>query len=226
MAALLELLEARINDDVLRKLSRQIDADVTSTRHAVSAALPLLIGSLAREANESQTRARTLNTSLERNHDGSLLENLGPLLDRSGGGHAVTDAGSGFPGGYTIDRCAADGDGVLRYVLDDRRAAVENGISRACGLDVSRVALLLPILATIVMSALGRLKRERDLDEDGLARMLNRERVDVEKKTPEVKRDRLLGFLELSDDRKIIEEVARIGSVFCGKVPAAAGPSE
>lgn len=214
MPVLLELLERHVNGDVIRGLSSKIDGDETGTRHAVAAALPLFIGALARQANESQGQAQALIKALNRDHDGSLLDNLGPLLHLSAGGHSLTDAGSGYAGGYTIDRCAADGDGILRHVFGDRRSAVENGISRASGLDVRKVSLLMPILATIVMSAAGKLKSDRNLDADGIARLLNRERLEAERETPAMNRGGLLDFMDSEDDGAVIEEVARIGSAF------------
>jgi hypothetical protein len=225
MPALLDLLRQRINEDIIRKLNSQIDGDATSARNAIAAALPLLIGGLARRANESQRQAQSLVTALEKNHDGSLLDNLGPLLDLSAGGHTVTDAGSGYAGGFSIDRCSADGDGILHHLFGDRRPAVENGISRASGLDIKKVHQLLPILATAVMSALGQIAQQQRFDADGLARMLNRERAEAEREAPGVNGGSLHDFLDNPDDGEVMEEVAQIGSAFREHTfkPAAAG---
>jgi hypothetical protein len=214
MPVLLDVLGLALTGDIVRKLSDQVGGDLASTQKAISAAIPLLIGGLARDANSSQSRAQILERVLSQDHDGSLLDNLDGLLGRSEGGHAMTDVGNGYAGGYTIDRRAADGDGILRHILNDRRAAVENGISRASELDVRKVTLLLPILAVIVMSALGRMKQEQNLDADGLARLLNRERAQVEREAPEMRSGGLMDYLDSDDDGEVIEQVEQISSVF------------
>ncbi len=217
MPLLLDLLSRQMTGGIIRRLADQIGADETTTRKAVMAALPLIIGMLARNANNSQTDARNLERSLKQDHDGSILDNLDGLLGQSAGGHAITDAGNALPGGYTIDRRGADGEGILANIFGERRNAVELGISRASGLDVKKVAMLTPILALAIMSGLGKLRQEQKLDADGLARVLNRERADVEKGAPEVRRGILMDFLDSDRDGDVIEEVARIGSLFGDK---------
>lgn len=217
MPVLLELLGRAMTGDTVRKLSDQIGADLSSTQKAISAALPLFVGALARDANESEQNARALERALKEDHDGSLLGSLNDLLGRSGGGHALTDAGNAYAGGYSIDRCAADGEGILQHLLGERRAAVENGISRASELGVREVALLTPLLAVVLMSALGRIRGEQNLDADGLARLLNRERAEVEREAPDMKRGGLMDYLDGEDEGAVIEEVERISSAFQGR---------
>lgn len=214
MPALIDLLARYLTGDTVRHLSDQVGGDFTSTQKAIAAAIPLLIGGLARDANSSQNRAQALQQALEKDHDGSLLDSLDDLLDRSAGGRSLMDAASGYVGGYEIDRRAADGEGILRHILGDRRPAVENGISRASELDVRKVALLMPILAIIVMSALGRMQREQNLDPDGIARLLNRERAQVERERPGVKSGGLMDYLDSDDDGEVIEQVEQISAIF------------
>lgn len=214
MPALIDILARSLTGETVRRLSDQVGGDLASIQKAISAAIPLLIGGLARDANSSQTRAQALERALEKDHDGSLLDSLDDLLRRSEGGHTFTDAGSGYEGGYSIDRRAADGEGVLRHILGDRRPAVENGISRASELDVRKVAQLMPILAVLVMSALGRMRQEQNLDADGLARLLNRERAQVERERPEVRSGGLMDYLDSDDDGEVIEQVEHISSIF------------
>lgn len=217
MTRLLELLGRVMTGDTVRKLSDQIGADLPSTGKAISATLPLLVGALARNANESQRNAQALEDALKADHDGSLLDHLNDVLGRSAGGHSLTDAGNAYAGGYTIDRCSADGEGILQHMLGRRRAAVENGISRASEVDVRKVALLTPLLAVILMSALGRIRGEDNLDADGLARLLNRERAEVEREAPEMKSGGLMDYLDGENDGDVIEEVERISSAFQGR---------
>lgn len=211
MSALLDLLTQHLDDDLVAGLAEQIGGDRTGTRNAVTAALPVLVGGLARNARGG---AEGLAQALSANHDGSLLDHLGPLLSRSSGGHNLTDAASDAPGGYSVDRKAVDGDGILGHLLGDRRGAVEAGISKASGLDVRQVSRLLPLLAPIVMSALGRLRAQQGLDASGLAGLLDRERSELEGQAGAA--GGLMGLLDRDGDGGIVDDVAKAGAAFAG----------
>lgn len=213
MPALLDLLSQRMSDDLVGQLADQIGGDRTGTRKAIAAALPVLVGGLAKNA---QGGADGLNDALAKDHDGSLLDNLGDLLRLSSSSHTVTDADSRVPGGYTVDRRAADGDGILRHLLGDRRNAIETGISKASGLDVRHVAKLLPLLATTVMSALGKLRQEQGLDAGGLAGLLDGERSALERDADGAPASGLMGLLDRDGDGSLIDDVAKAGASFAG----------
>ncbi len=210
MPALLDTIAQQLSGETVRMLSRQIGADEHATRKAVASALPLLIGGLARSSNESHATASALTKVLARDHDGALLDNLQDLLQRSAGGGSLADAGG--DGAYGIDRRSADGAGILRHVLGAKRSAVELGISKATGLDVKLVAQLLPLLAPVVMSALGKLHRQQKLDADGVARLLNRERAEVERGVPEFRRGGLMDYLDPDDEGEVAQVVAHLGA--------------
>ncbi|MFW6040185.1 MAG: DUF937 domain-containing protein [Gemmatimonadota bacterium] len=161
------------------------------TERGVAAAIPVLLGGLARNANASPDGAESLNHALERDHDGSVLDNLGDLLGAAESAFGAGDSGgsggglgelagalAGALGGQAFGDAATpsgsavkvlDGAGILEHVLGGRRRTVERGIGQASGLDVSQIAKLLPLLAPIVMAALGKLKRKEGLDAGGLA---------------------------------------------------------
>ena len=93
-------------------------------------------------------------------------------------------------------------------------------MARSSGLDVGAVAKLLPMLAPLVMGALGRAKKQKNLDAGGLSSMLNPERARVEHDTPGMKEGGLLGMLDMDDDGDVSDDVAKIGgmlSSFFGK---------
>ena len=151
MSGLLDLLGARLGGDTAQQLGTRLGADPGTTGSAITAALPLLIGALAKNASDPDG-AQRLHDALARDHDGSAL-------DRA-----------------PVDQPAGDGDGILRHVLGDRRDLAERGISQASGLDLAKVGPLLTMLAPIVMGALGRQQRAGSLGAGDLATMLGGER--------------------------------------------------
>jgi len=65
----------QIAGPALGQISGQIGADPQSTQTAVSAALPLLLGALARNASQPGG-AEALAGALGRDHDGSVLDHV------------------------------------------------------------------------------------------------------------------------------------------------------
>ncbi|MGI9038489.1 MAG: DUF937 domain-containing protein, partial [Gemmatimonadota bacterium] len=121
MSSLLNLLRDQLGDREIGEISRAIDADPQGTQSAIAAALPVLLGGLARNSNASDESAESLNRALEKDHDGSLLDNLGPLLGMAG---ALLGGGGGGGGGMPSRDAqprAFDGAGILEHILGGRR---------------------------------------------------------------------------------------------------------
>ncbi|MBA2626743.1 MAG: DUF937 domain-containing protein [Gemmatimonadales bacterium] len=193
--SLLELVQQRLGPDAISQIGRRIGADPGTTGNAVDAAVPLLIAALARNI-ANPAGADALDRAVSSRHDGSLLDNL-PMFLQGG--------------------TAADGEGILRHVLGDRAHGVHAGIGQTTGLDAAKVAQLLPMLAPIVMAALGRMKRERSLDANGLATLITGERERLNESAPGVM-GALSRFLDRNHDGSISDDVGGIlGSVFGGK---------
>ena len=153
MNSILDLLADSIGGDNIGQLAGAIGADPRQTQTAVSAALPAILAALNQNTNTT-AGASALSSALDRDHDGSLLDHLG-----------------GFLGGQMRGK-ATDGGGILGHILGGQRQQLEQGVAQASGLDMSQVARLLPILAPIVMAALGRRKRQAGLDDAGLSGIL------------------------------------------------------
>ena len=160
MSSILEGLGQYLDADTIASLGQQIGADPQLTSQAIEVALPVLIGGLANNAS-SPDGAGALDSALARDHDGSLLDDLGGLLGGGGGGNNT----------------ALDGIGILAHILAGRQDAVQNGVSRATGLSGSQVLRLLALLAPIVMAYLGRRKQENNMNADQIGDALRNERT-------------------------------------------------
>jgi hypothetical protein len=164
MAQLMDLITQAMSGDTTKQIGRQIGADDQTTQNAIAAALPMLLTALARNSSNPDG-ARSLNDALARDHDGGILDDLGGVLGNPQAG----------PGG-----------GILRHVLGDRRPATEQAVSKVSGLDSQRTAQLLMMLAPVVMAALGRARRQQNLDSTGLAGMLGGERQHLGQTSPDL----------------------------------------
>src|SRR5262245_60327174 len=144
------LLNNALNSDTINKISQQLGIDESATSGAIQAALPMLLGGLANNS-ASQAGASSLLVALDRDHDGSILDDLGEFL-----------------GDYLSGR----GQGILSHIFGAQEGAVERGVSNASGLDLHKVGPLMLMLAPIVMGALGRARREQDIGAGDLQREL------------------------------------------------------
>lgn len=98
---------------------------------------------------------------------GGLGDLLGGVLGAMGGGSpAPAPAPAGGLG---------MGEAILRHVLGGNQQRAAGGISRASGLDMGAILKLLPMLAPLIMAALGRMTQQRQLDAGGLHGLLGGE---------------------------------------------------
>ena len=185
MSSLLDLVHQQLDPQAISQLSRQLGTDEGTTRQAVPAALTALLGGLAQGSSQPEG-AQQLAGALAQ-HDGSLLDNL-----------------SGF---FQNNALGAQGGGILGHIFGHRQPAAESQISQATGLDKGQAARLLMLLAPIVLAALGRAKRQRNLDPGGLASVLAGERQHIERAQPE-HRGLLNILLDRDGDGHIADDLA------------------
>src|SRR6266850_1224216 len=139
--SILDILQQRLGGDAVNQIGRQLGTDPANTQTAIAAALPMLVGALARNAQDPG-KAGALANALGR-HDGSVLDDIAGYLGRGD---------------------SADGDGILGHVLGGRKETVQTGLGQAAGLDPATAGMLLSMLAPLVMGALGKAQREKGLD--------------------------------------------------------------
>jgi len=162
MSSIMDLIQQQLGGGITDQLSRQLGADRSATGNAIAAALPLLLGALARNASR-EDGAGSLHNALAKDHDGSILDNLAGFV------------GQGDQG---------PGAAILRHVLGARQGRVERGLSATTGLDAGQVARVLTTLAPVVLGALGKMQRQNQLNPKDLGAALGQERQAIERRAP------------------------------------------
>jgi len=137
MSSILDLLGSQLDASTLARLGSQVGATPEQTSAAVSAALPALLGALQRNSSTPQGAA-ALGSALDRDHDGSILDNLGSLL------------GSGPSDSHVRS---------LDHIFGQRRGNVEDAVASRSGLDRGQVMQILAMLAPLVLGALSRARQ-------------------------------------------------------------------
>ncbi|MDQ3689245.1 MAG: DUF937 domain-containing protein [Chloroflexota bacterium] len=128
---LTQLLDGRADE-----IGRQIGADGGQTRSAIHSAIPALLSALSANAGQGSG----MRQALARDHDGSILDDIGGYL----GGSAQ------------LSPRTTNGAGILEHTLGDRQPEVQQALSAKSGLDMGSVGSLLALLAPIVMGMLGK----------------------------------------------------------------------
>ena len=190
--SLLEMLQQRLGGQAVDNISRQIGADPGTTSNAIDAALPLLLTAVARNAGKAD-KSESLARAVSQDHDGSILDDVPGYLNQAHSG---------------------PGAGILRHVLGGQQQSVQTGLSQTTGLDAGKTGQLLTMLAPLVMGAIGRTKRENQLDTNGLSTMLTGEQERLKDSAPGVM-GALGRFLDQDNDGSVMDDVGgMLGKAF------------
>lgn len=148
--SLLEQLTSQLSGPALQGLTQQLGADEGAVSSAIGAALPMIMGAMAKNASNEQG-AQALDNALAKDHDGGIMDNLAGFLSQ-------TDNGPGA--------------GILGHVFGGKRPQVEAGLSEMSNLNPQQSGQLLENLAPVVMGFLGKQKQSQGLDASAIAGML------------------------------------------------------
>lgn len=162
MASILESIINMLAQQNLGQISNQVQAPEDKTQKAITDISALLTGALANNASQQQG-AQALANALDKDHDGSILDDLPDYINNYQQG---------------------PGDGILGHVLGGNRNAIEQGLSEKTGLDISKISQLLTIAAPIILGALGKKQRQDGLNVNALSSLLGNEQSQAQKIDP------------------------------------------
>jgi hypothetical protein len=139
---------------------------------------------------------------------------LGTLL---GGNSGMANVLGGLFGTAPTSSRATNVAGILGNILGGGNVApIQQGVSKATGLDPNKIGALMAMLAPMIMGALGKVKRQQGLDAGGLARVLEHDRQTIEQRVPEA--NTISKFLDSNQDGKIDmkDDIAKVGMALGG----------
>lgn len=137
MATLTDDLASQLQGAPAQRVAQQLGIDSSQASSAISAALPLLMGALGRNASQPEG-AQALFGALQNDHAGGDIGSvLGAVL-------------GGAQGRQT------DGAGILGHIFGGQQERAQAGVAQATGLQGGQANQLLKILAPIVMAYLAK----------------------------------------------------------------------
>lgn len=140
-----------LGDNGVEQVSNQTGLDKNQTMSALTAAMPTILSALKGNA-QSKLGQKQLAGALDRDHDGSILDNLGGFLSNPESGN---------------------GKGILKHALGSRRTTVEGMLSQKTGVSAGSMSKILEIAAPLVMAYLGREKKQNNVQSNGIGDMLS-----------------------------------------------------
>jgi hypothetical protein len=194
MSELLQSVLGALEPQRVDAIARQIGATPQQTERAIHAALPLLIGQMARNTADPRG-AQSLHGALQRDHAGVDLGGLlgsvlGGMHGNARGAAASGDGGllggvlgavlgGGDTSGARASDPLSDGAAILGHIFGARQPRVAQGVGQVGGLDGSQSSRLLAMLAPIVMAVLARMMQNRGGDAGALGGLLGGEAREV-----------------------------------------------
>lgn len=174
MEGILGLVMSQLGDGGLESIGKMLGlGEKKETEKAVTTAVGVLAASMARNA-ANEAGAKALDSALEKDHDGSIFNNV-----------------SGFLGNVM----SGPGAGILGHVLGGQQPQVEKAVAEKSGLSIEKVAPLLITIAPLVMGALGKLKKDKQMDATAVASTLETETKQIEEQDNGVDLGSILGML-------------------------------
>ena len=151
MNNILQELMSQFGDQELEAVSKKVEIDKSQAENALQGIMPTLLGAMASNT-QTEGGAYSFLNALDRDHDGSILDDVAGFVTRSDDG---------------------PGAGILGHLLGDNRKAVENKIGQQSGISSTAVGKLLEIAAPLVMGYLGRQKQSQSgFDTGGIGNLL------------------------------------------------------
>ncbi|MGB5286281.1 MAG: DUF937 domain-containing protein, partial [Polyangiales bacterium] len=194
MDDLMQSIVAQLSGAPMAQLSSQLGTDSRTTQNAVQAALPLLLGALAKNSAASGG-ADALASALDRDHDGGILDDIG---------------------GFLAGGASSDGAAILGHILGKREPTVEAGIGKATGMQTDQTAQLLQMLAPIVLGYLGRQKQQQGMNAGTLGELLGTQSKQAQSQNPAL--SALASLLDKDDDGSIVDDLGgMLGSFLSGR---------
>ncbi len=198
MSSILQDLMGQLGGSVLGQMNRQVEAPQDQLSQLAKSAIPALLAGLSRNASNEQG-AQALLGALDRDHDGSILDDLSGFL---GSGQSVND-----------------GQKILGHIFGSRQNQVARHLGQESGLSQESVSKVMAMLAPVVLGALGRNRRqEQSMSASDLGRILGRERRHIEREQPK-SLGALGGILDSDGDGDVDSaDIARKGAGLLGRL--------
>lgn len=189
---LITQLFQQFGPSVISQLSGEMGTDNQQTKSAIGTALPILLNALTNNT-KTPDGANDLLNALNKDHDGSLLDNVMGFLNNSASGN---------------------GAGIINHILGPQQENVASQIGEKSGIGTNNAMQLIQTLAPILMAFLG--KQNQQSGGNGVLDLLNMF-TNTQAAQNTQSNDFFTSLLDSNKDGNIIDDIAKIGMNFFNK---------
>jgi len=146
--SLLDLLTGNTGNQVAQEAENKFGISKNQIIALLAVAAPLVISYLRNKSQDAK-EAEALNNALDRDHDGSILNDPSQALNRQ-----------------------AEGNSILDHIFGGQKATVENQLSQNTGISMDKIGPILAMLAPVIMGYIGKEKQQNNVNAGGLGDLL------------------------------------------------------
>lgn len=147
--SLLDLLTGNAGNQVATDAENKFGISKNQMIALLAVAAPLVISYL-RNKSKDPNEANALNAALDKDHDGSILNNPSQAASRE-----------------------AEGGSILSHIFGGQKADVENQLSQNTGISMDKIGPALGMLAPLIMGYIGQQKQQNNVSAGGLGGLLD-----------------------------------------------------
>lgn len=146
--SLIDLLTGNTGNQVAEQAENKFGISKTQVIALLAVAAPLIISYL-RKKSQDANEAEALNNALDKDHDGSILDDVSQA-----------------------DARQSEGGSILNHIFGDEKPNVENRLSQNTGISIDKIGPILSMLAPVIMGYIGKEKQQNNVGAGGLGDLL------------------------------------------------------
>lgn len=146
--SLIDLLTGNTSNQVAEQAENKFGISRNQIIALLAVAAPLIISYLRNKSQDSK-EAEALNNALDKDHDGSILNDASQIESRQ-----------------------AEGGSILDHIFGGQKSNVENQLSQNTGISIDKIGSILAMLAPVVMGYIGKEKQQSNVGAGGLGDLL------------------------------------------------------
>ncbi len=141
---LIDLITGNAGSQVASQAENKFGISKNQVIALMAVAAPLVISYLRKKSQDDPNEAEALNSALDKDHDGSILDNPSQVEDRQ-----------------------QEGGSILDHIFGGQKSQVENQLSQNTGISMDKIGPILAMIAPLIMGFIGKEKQSSGVNSGG-----------------------------------------------------------
>lgn len=146
--SLIDLLTGNTGNQVAEQAESKFGISKNQIIALLAVSAPLVISYL-RNKSQDANEAESLNNALDKDHNGSILDDTSQIESRQN-----------------------EGGSILSHIFGGEKSNVENQLSQNTGISIDKIGPILAMLAPVIMGYIGKEKQQNNVGAGGLGDLL------------------------------------------------------